>query len=478
MAILPPLGGVPIVNVDATGRTDGRPTIQFFQYLQFLTAGATSTQSSADANAAAIAATQTWVALDDALNPDPRPWDPLVALELADAPEGRPADPLMAVVLSDAPETINPDQAVLRALALADWADIVPIMRVNLFGIAKPDGTTITVSNGILSATGTVTVLGNATTGSGSIVLATGPTLAGTVTLPDGATWASTGFADTATYTNPAGNIWNYGPTVSLSSTSSYSAQSNATIFEPTGASAANLNNMLMQAQLSTSSAPVTSLRGLVTQVALLAGYTGTAAQGINIALNIPVLSGSNPFTEWDGIWSGVSTNGNGITSGTVTNNDILLQMPSAAAASGGTVNNSALKITGNGGSGAGTTNNFAINCTSTAPSTFAGPVAHAAYSKQTPTTGFSITIGNLVETLILDPAGTLAAGTVTLPAAPQDGQIAEITSTQTITSLTVSPNSGQSVKNAPTTLVPSTSAPMGYRFKYVASNTTWYRCQ
>lgn len=104
--------------------------------------------------------------------------------------------------------------------------------------------------------------------------------------------------------------------------------------------------------------------------------------------------------------------------------------------------------------------------------------VADQSYSYQTPATGFSITIGASVKTLLLDPAGTLATGTITMPAAPVDGQIICIASSQTITALTVNANSGQSIKNAPTALTVSTTGPQGYAYIYRSSNTTWYRLQ
>lgn len=92
-------------------------------------------------------------------------------------------------------------------------------------------------------------------------------------------------------------------------------------------------------------------------------------------------------------------------------------------------------------------------------------------YAYQNPTTGFSYTIPSGTQTVLLDPAGTLATGTVTLPATPVDGMVVTITSTQQITAITFSPNSGQSVVGAQTTL-PATQAA---EFMYRASNTTWY---
>ena len=95
-------------------------------------------------------------------------------------------------------------------------------------------------------------------------------------------------------------------------------------------------------------------------------------------------------------------------------------------------------------------------------------------YSYQTPITGFSITLGNTTTHTILDPAGALASGTIVMPASPSDGLIVTVSTTQTITTLTVSPNTGQTVKNAPTTM------PAGFVFSYIyrSANTTWYRLQ
>jgi len=95
-------------------------------------------------------------------------------------------------------------------------------------------------------------------------------------------------------------------------------------------------------------------------------------------------------------------------------------------------------------------------------------------YSYQTPTTGFSITLGNTTTHTILDPAGTLASGTIVMAASPSDGLIATVSSTQTITALTVSPNTGQTVQNAPTTL----TAGSGFSYIYRSANNTWYRLQ
>jgi hypothetical protein len=73
-------------------------------------------------------------------------------------------------------------------------------------------------------------------------------------------------------------------------------------------------------------------------------------------------------------------------------------------------------------------------------------------YAGATLVTGSTITMQTGV--LVLNPTGTLAALTVNLPLNPVDGAVAEISSTQTITALTVAANTGDSlVGNAANTL-------------------------
>lgn len=102
----------------------------------------------------------------------------------------------------------------------------------------------------------------------------------------------------------------------------------------------------------------------------------------------------------------------------------------------------------------------------------FKFPVADQSYSLQAPSTGFSITIANTSATLILNPAGTLATGTITMPPGPVDGEIIRVTSSQTVTALTVSANAGQTINGAPTTI----TALAGFSYIYNASGTAWYR--
>jgi hypothetical protein len=92
-------------------------------------------------------------------------------------------------------------------------------------------------------------------------------------------------------------------------------------------------------------------------------------------------------------------------------------------------------------------------------------------YDYQTPTTGFSYTFAAGVNVLVMQPAGTLATGTITMPASPSDGMTITFSSTRTITALTVNANTGQSIVSAPTVLPANQVGAYVYRL----SNTTWY---
>jgi len=94
-------------------------------------------------------------------------------------------------------------------------------------------------------------------------------------------------------------------------------------------------------------------------------------------------------------------------------------------------------------------------------------------YDYQAPTTGFSYTFAAGTNVLVMQPAGTLATGTITMPASPADGMTITFSSTEQITALTLSGNTGQTIGGTQVTLLPANSA---VQFIYRLSTTTWYR--
>ncbi len=99
---------------------------------------------------------------------------------------------------------------------------------------------------------------------------------------------------------------------------------------------------------------------------------------------------------------------------------------------------------------------------------------SQSGYYKSAPATGFTFTFGNSQTYAAFRPAGTLAAGYITLAPGPSDGARECVFTTQTITGTYVAANTGQSINNALSNT--SISANTGFCYLYSASNATWDR--
>jgi hypothetical protein len=93
------------------------------------------------------------------------------------------------------------------------------------------------------------------------------------------------------------------------------------------------------------------------------------------------------------------------------------------------------------------------------------------------PTTGFSIAVPTPAteqQWMLLTPAGTLATGTIVLPlnTTTPDGFEVLVTTTQIITTFTLSLNGAAAANGAPSTL----AANGFFRVRYVQANNAWYR--
>lgn len=106
-----------------------------------------------------------------------------------------------------------------------------------------------------------------------------------------------------------------------------------------------------------------------------------------------------------------------------------------------------------------------------------AGPTQYS-----TPLTGVTQAVAAGTRQVILEPAGTIAAHTLTLAPATSltEGQRLGVCSTQVVTALTITPGSGTTVSNTLT----ATQVPLGTggafcaEWVYVASVTKWLRTQ
>lgn len=106
---------------------------------------------------------------------------------------------------------------------------------------------------------------------------------------------------------------------------------------------------------------------------------------------------------------------------------------------------------------------------------TFAAPTL--ATSVYTPGTGFNIAVPTPVaqqQWILIQPAGTLALGTITLPlnTATPDGTEVLVTTTQQITGFTLALNGATAAYGDPLTL----AAEDFFRMRFVLSQNSWYR--
>jgi hypothetical protein len=106
---------------------------------------------------------------------------------------------------------------------------------------------------------------------------------------------------------------------------------------------------------------------------------------------------------------------------------------------------------------------------------TFASPTM--AVNIYTPGTGFNQAVPTPVaeqQWMLLQPAGTLATGTITLPlnTGTPDGTEVLVTTTQEITTFTLALNGASAANGAPSTLL----ANEFFRMRFVQSTNSWYR--
>jgi hypothetical protein len=88
------------------------------------------------------------------------------------------------------------------------------------------------------------------------------------------------------------------------------------------------------------------------------------------------------------------------------------------------------------------------------------------------PASGATLTATAHQAAYLIDPTGPLAALTIIMPSAPNDGDGFLVMTTQPIALLTVSPATGQSVAGAPQGLAPDGSL----RWQYRAGDAIWDR--
>ena len=119
-------------------------------------------------------------------------------------------------------------------------------------------------------------------------------------------------------------------------------------------------------------------------------------------------------------------------------------------------------------------TSRLSLSQDGTKTTTQTGPTKYTGAVASIPTTGGTVTFATTQRLAIINPAGTLAALTVQLPAcaAANDGDERSFLTTQTLTALTVSAAAG-SIGNGAAT---SATAGGGHSYHCLGSATTWYQ--
>ncbi|MBV9784767.1 MAG: hypothetical protein JO264_13240 [Acidisphaera sp.] len=106
-------------------------------------------------------------------------------------------------------------------------------------------------------------------------------------------------------------------------------------------------------------------------------------------------------------------------------------------------------------------------------PAVFPGAQADQSYVVSAPANGFTQTIPGNCSDIVLNPSGSLGSGSLTMPAAPVDGQRVTVATTQTISALNVVGNAGQSVRaGSGLALAANSSA----SWQWIAGLATWIR--
>ena len=97
---------------------------------------------------------------------------------------------------------------------------------------------------------------------------------------------------------------------------------------------------------------------------------------------------------------------------------------------------------------------------------------SQSGYKKYSPLTAFSYTFSNSQSDIVLTHSTTIAQGTITFAAAPSDGARECIYAQNTVTTLNLAANTGETLNNAVTTI----AAAARVCYIYSLSNTTWDR--
>lgn len=107
------------------------------------------------------------------------------------------------------------------------------------------------------------------------------------------------------------------------------------------------------------------------------------------------------------------------------------------------------------------------------------GAFADQSYATVVAVAAGTVTAADAINSMLLNPAGTIATFAITMPANPIDGQIFELSSTQTVSTLTMTANAGQIIQGsavAGSITIASFGVTNGASWRWILALTQWVR--
>jgi len=170
----------------------------------------------------------------------------------------------------------------------------------------------------------------------------------------------------------------------------------NTVLYAPTSSSIANIYGHNNVATVG-GSIDISTVTGFNDRIGIDSSYSGAnpITSGTAISVQAPTFgSAGQYFSSYNGINIAGSANGDGTTSGTITNKSLNITTTTAAAGAGGTVNNYGISLNVPNGSGAGTTSNYGLYIQGNGGSGGAGTTGN--YAIYDSSTAFNYFAGNI----------------------------------------------------------------------------------
>lgn len=254
------------------------------------------------------------------------------------------AKSLNATIGSHTQVTTNIGTGIIQSIASGDSSSFVPVAQIAF-------ACDVTGAAGVVPGRVTVATANAAGAMTGAIWIDSAQQVNIGISAP------SFKFGVSGTYTSANASYTRITSTVVSSVTSNQYMMLFDPTLAPSGGSLTSAYGIYVNPAMASGAAAITNFSPVTGVIETLAGYTNAITNGRTFQALTPTLGGSLPITNYLHFQGNAITNGNGITSGVVTNYNFGANAPTAAAGVGGTVVNYGFWTTMGTGSSAGTTN-------------------------------------------------------------------------------------------------------------------------